>query len=462
MIKANLTVLLILLVTLSFSQVVLPALFSDNMVLQQKSMASVWGKDKPLQAITVTGNWSTSITTQTDKDGKWQVKIKTPEAGGPYTLTIKGSTEIVLKNVLIGEVWLCSGQSNMEMPLKGFKDQPVNGSEEAIANAANFNIRLFTVGRQVSLTPKDDVSGSWMVANPETVKDFSAVAYFFGKKIHEATKVPIGLINSSYGASTVEAWMDEQTLSGIKKIELAKEVPKESPQRSPTLLYNGMLYPLQGYSIKGFIWYQGEGNRVNADEYYSLFSAMIKQWRTQWKQGDLPFYFVQIAPYNYTNGKISIVREAQLKTMQNVKNTGMAVTLDIGKCDFIHPLEKQIVGERLAYWALAKTYGIDGISYSGPVFRNMKNSREGKVTLYFDYSRNGLTTFGKALSGFEVAGEDNIFHPATAEIKDGKTVVVYSDSVKNPNAVRYAFGNCPEGTLFNEEGLPASPFSTKQ
>jgi sialate O-acetylesterase len=466
MLKGNLTALLILLVTFSFSQVVLPALFGDNMVLQQKSMVSIWGKDKPNQIIGIASSWNATTATQADDKGNWLVKIKTPEAGGPHTLNIKGSNEIILKEVLIGEVWICSGQSNMEMPLKGFKDQPVNESEQTIAKAANPSIRLFTVGRQPSVTQKDDVSGSWLTVSPETVKDFSAVAYFFGKKIQESINVPIGLIHTSYGASPVEAWMDEQTLSGIKKIELAKEVPKERPQQSPTLLYNGMLHPLQKYSIKGVIWYQGEGNRTNAEEYYTLFSAMIKQWRTQWKQDDLPFYFVQIAPFGNTNAKsnsnssrAALVREAQLKTMQRIKNTGMVVTLDVGKCNVIHPPEKRLVGERLAYWALAKTYNVKDIEYSGPVLKKVEYDKNGKCIVYFDHSNKGLTSFDKPLSGFEIAGSDKVYYAAKAEIIKGGKLVVSSDSVKDAFSIRYAFEDCPSGSLYNTGGLPASPFS---
>lgn len=444
----------------SYSQIKLPAFFADNMVLQQKSMASVWGTDEPNTNISIKGNWNESATTKTDKNGKWKVKVKTPEAGGPYSLTIEGSDTLVLENVLIGEIWICAGQSNMEMPLKGYNNQPVNGSNEAILNSTNSNIRLFTVERNASLTPVEDVSGEWLIANPQTAKDFSAVGYFYGRKINSLLNVPVGLISIVWGASRVEAWMDQETLSEFDDIEIANEIPGEYPQHSPALLYNGMIHPLQSYSAKGFIWYQGESNITEAYQYLKLFPAMIKQWRNQWQQGKLPFYFVQIAPFKYWGNNPVYLREAQLKSMQLVEKTGMVVTLDIGDCDFIHPPEKRIVGERLAYWALSKDYNFKGIACSGPVYKEFEITKEGKINLYFDECPNGLSSFGMPLSGFEIAGEDKVFYPAIAEINENRTVTVFSDKVINPVAARYAFIPCPTGTLFNIEGLPASPFRT--
>jgi len=432
------------------------------MVIQQKTKASIWGEDTPNTKVVVFSSWEERVETLADNKGKWKVKLTTPQAGGPYTVTIEGSEKVVLKNVLIGEVWICSGQSNMEMPLKGFKNQPIIGSEEAIANAKNNNIRLFNVERKASLIPLNDVSGKWNVAQPQTVQDFSAVAYFFGQKLHDSLNVPIGLISTVWGSSKIEAWMDEKTISEFKNIEIEKEIPLEKPQRSPVFVYNAMIHPLQGFTIKGFIWYQGEGNRQNAKEYADLFPAMIRQWRNQWGQGDLPFYFVQIAPFG-KESKIpfgALLRESQAKTLQKVTNTGMVVTMDIGDCEFIHPPDKQPVGERLAFWALAKSYDMDGISYSGPLYKKMIKTENGKVILYFDYSDNGLSDFGNPLTGFEVAGLDRVFYPAMAEINDDGTITVFSNQVKQPEAVRYGFKNCPTGTLFNTQGLPASPFRT--
>lgn len=460
--RETLSLFIILFANVSLAQMQIPSFFSDNMVLQQKTKASIWGEDTPNTKVVVFSSWEERVETLADNKGKWKVKLTTPQAGGPYTVTIEGSEKVVLKNVLIGEVWICSGQSNMEMPLKGFKNQPIIGSEEAIANAKNNNIRLFNVERKASLIPLNDVSGKWNVAQPQTVQDFSAVAYFFGQKLHDSLNVPIGLISTVWGSSKIEAWMDEKTISEFKNIEIEKEIPLEKPQRSPVFVYNAMIHPLQGFTIKGFIWYQGEGNRQNAKEYADLFPAMIRQWRNQWGQGDLPFYFVQIAPFG-KESKIpfgALLRESQAKTLQKVTNTGMVVTMDIGDCEFIHPPDKQPVGERLAFWALAKSYDMDGISYSGPLYKKMIKTENGKVILYFDYSDNGLSDFGNPLTGFEVAGLDRVFYPAMAEINDDGTITVFSNQVKQPEAVRYGFKNCPTGTLFNTQGLPASPFRT--
>jgi len=460
MIKLGLAALLILFASVSYSQIKLPAFFSDNMVLQQKTMASVWGADKPNTKVTVTGSWNESTTTETDRDGKWKVKVKTPEAGGPYSLSVEGSNKLILENVLIGEVWICAGQSNMEMPVKGFNNQPVSGGNEAILNSTNNDIRLFTIERKASLIPLEDVSGEWFCANPQSVKDFSAVAYFYGQKINSILNVPVGLISIVWGASRVEAWMDEETYSEFKQIEIIEEIPEKYPQHSPSLLYNGMIHPLQGYGTKGFIWYQGESNITEPNEYLKLFPAMIKQWRNQWQQGKLPFYFVQIAPFKYWGDNPVYLREAQLKSMQTVENTGMVVTLDVGDCEFIHPPEKRIIGERLAYWALSKDYNFEALACSGPVYKEFETTEDGRIHLFFDYCPNGLSSFGLPLTGFEIAGENKLFHPATAKINDNRTVTVFSEKVANPVAVRYAFIACPAGTLFNTEGLPASSFRT--
>jgi sialate O-acetylesterase len=430
------------------------------MVLQQNSNVTIWGRDKPNSKIGLAGSWGKESTVTADANGQWKLKLATPSYGGPHTLTIKGSNTVTLKNVMIGEVWLCSGQSNMEMPVKGFNNQPINGSGEAILNAKNDQIRLFTVKRAASLDPLDHVEGQWAEATPLTVKDFSATAYFFGKKLNGLLNVPIGLIHSSWGGSSVEAWMDKESLSPYSTIEMPKQLPEERQNQTPTLLYNAMINPLVGYGIKGAIWYQGESNRNRAKEYAQLFPTMIKTWREKWQQGAFPFYFVQIAPYGYADGNAGFVREAQLHSMKTVDNTGMAVTMDIGDCDYIHPREKKLVGDRLALWALAKDYGMEGIAYSGPVFKEIEEIKEGKVKLLFDYNENGLSSFGGPLSGFEIAGADKVFHPAEAKINGDKSLSVWSENVATPVAVRYAFKNCEAGSLFNTGGLPASSFRT--
>jgi sialate O-acetylesterase len=274
--------------------------------------------------------------------------------------------------------------------------------------------------------------------------------------------IPVGIIQSAWGASSIESWMDKEALSAFTNKIIPEKVPEKDPNRTPTIMYNSMLHPYIGYTIKGVLWYQGESNRDNAGEYQSLFSAMISSWRKQWQQGDFPFYFVQIAPFEFGNSNSAFLREAQLKTMVGVKNTGMAVTMDVGEQTVIHPSQKEAVGIRLAYWSLAKDYNIPGIAFSGPVYHDMQNTANGRITVAFDYCEQGLTSFGKPLSGFEIAGEDKVFYPAEAIFTKDKAggITVWNDSVKSPVSVRYAFKSWATGSLFNTQGLPASSFRT--
>lgn len=643
----------------------IPSVFSDNMVLQQNTEANFWGKANANATIIISSTWGNTVKTKVKSDGTFIIKLKTPAAGGPYQVSIKtNDTTIIFKNVLIGEVWLCSGQSNMEMPLMGWLPNDfVSYSEEEINNAINNNIRLFTVARAVSNIKEFNCIGSWEELTPQTAASFSATAYFFGKKLYDELKVPIGLIHSSWGGTPAEAWTSNKYLKSLKDfdevlndIENSKEeliqykswlsshpiinlgndksaskwenlsfedtvcssinfndskwkemnlpiqwestevgnfdgiiwfrkkikipdswknedlilnlgpvddmdktyvngilvgsyeregfwqkdrvykVPKELVQSSelviavrvidnqggggiwgtdeklnihpinsnevislsgnwkylpvaeyreqklyvfgvskndfyqkpkmtveisaytPTTLYNAMIHPLIPYTIKGAIWYQGESNTGNPKQYTKLFPLMIKNWREDWQLGDFPFYFVQIAPYNYGDQTHSeLLREAQLKTLA-VKNTGMVVTLDIGNPQNVHPANKKDVGERLALWALAKDYDKKN-SFSGPIYKAMKIDHD-KIILTFDYAKNGLVI--KELNGennFLIAGEDKIFRKAKVNV-EGNKLIISNDEVKNPVAVRYAFSNTSEATLFNKEGLPASSFRT--
>jgi sialate O-acetylesterase len=448
---------------MALSQTQMPSFFSDSMVLQQQTEAAIWGTDKPNASIVVKGSWGKSSKTATDANGKWRLKLATPAAGGPHTLVIKGTQTITLNNVLIGEVWLCSGQSNMEMPVNGYANQPIIGSNETILNSTNPNIRVYTSTRLVSRTPADKMKGNWKYASPATTGSFSATAYYFAKKLHMATGVPVGLIVTAWGASSVESWMDSTTLASFTKVVIPEKVVYNQANVTHTIMYNTMLHPYIGYTIKGAIWYQGESNRRNPKEYRALFSAMIDAWRKQWQQGTFPFYFVQLAPHGTNvNNSGALVREAQLKSMQSVEKTGMAVTLDIGEQANIHPSQKELVGNRLAYWALAKDYNFKGIAFSGPVYKNMEKTKADSLIVSFDYAELGLTTFGKPLSEFEIAGQDSVFYPAKAIFtRDRRNcITVWSDSVKSPVSVRYAFKNWVEGSLFNTHGLPASSFRT--
>lgn len=647
---------------------VMPAIFSSNMVLQQKSVVPIWGKAEPGTKVTVKTGWGQTARTVVKPDSSWMVHIKTAKAGGPYVVSLNVSdSTIVYKNVMLGEVWVCSGQSNMEIPLEGWPPQyPIENSAQEIKEANYPNIRLFHVARAFSPTPDFQCVGTWNECNPKTVATFSAVGYFFGRELYEKLHVPIGLIMSVWGGTKIQPWisgkylstmpfykhaarevedaagliaeqkkwvrshgvinlasrnpdsmylglnfndgrcsernyndsswktmklpvywqetpdgefngavwfrknvcipkawidstlvlhlgpiddMDETWVNGTKvggilktgyyayprvydvpgsivtdtsltiavrvldiggfggiwgdgvkmqidlksdstqSIPLAGEwkfmpvaeytisrfyvygpdgefynrpkIPFPYDYDTPTVLFNGMIAPIIPYGIKGVIWYQGESNSDLASDYNNykyLFPLLIKNWRADWKEGNFPFYWVQIAPFNYgEKSKSYVVRNAQRQTL-SVPNTGMAVTLDIGTVNNIHPPDKQDVGRRLALWALTKTYG-EHVVYSGPLYNSMA-VRNGKAIISFKYADGGLIL--KPLNGrtnFVIAGRDSNFVDAEVKVV-GKTLVVYSAKVKHPLAVRYAWGNTEQATLFNKAGLPASTFRT--
>jgi sialate O-acetylesterase len=458
------TVLIVLVIssqTLS-GEVKLPAIFGDNMVLQQKTDAAIWGTAEKNSTVRIITSWnSKSYTAKAGKDGKWKVKVTTPSAGGPYEISLSDGKTLKLKNVLIGEVWVCSGQSNMEMPVRGYFNQPVTGSNNSIAASSNPSLRMFSVEKATSLQPADDFTGSWKVCEPENVSEFSATAYYFGLFLNRVLNVPVGLINSSWGGTRIEPWISED---GFKKFDFVT-LPDKSQQgtlspQTPTVLFNAMINPMAGYGIRGAIWYQGESNRNEADKYVMLLPGLVENWRSVWGVGDFPFYYIQIAPFDYGTGGLSsaYLREAQLKASTAIPNIGMACIMDLGEKDNIHPADKKTGSERLALLALTKTYGKSGFASSGPVLKEM--TVEGQVVkLTFDNAKNGLTSFGKELTCFEVAGANKRFVPAKAFITD-KGITLMCPYVTDPVAVRYAFKDFIVGDLFNTEGLPASSFRT--
>lgn len=450
--------------------IVKPAsIFTDHMVLQQQSNVAIWGWAKPSRTVKISTSWDKkNYTASADATGKFKVKVATPLAGGPFEISFNDGEILVLKDILIGEVWFCGGQSNMEMPMKGFKSQPIIGSNEAILKSKNPNIRLYTVPRS-SITTKQENSkpSDWKLASPETVANFSATGYYFGQLISQMLNVPIGLINDSYGGSSIEAWMVPEDLSAFPEVKIPKPTDTiKEVSRTPTTLYNGMLHPVIGYGIKGVIWYQGESNYDRPQQYATLFPTMVSAWRKAWGMGDFPFYYAQIAPYKYSllpensTGKnnSAYIREVQRNALKIIPNAGMAVLMDIGEEKSIHPANKKQGGERLAYLALAQTYGIKGFGYASPNYESITIDKD-KAVLKFQNVPNGLTSFGKELSLFEIAGADKKFYPAKATIT-GSSVTVSATEVKEPVAVRYAFKDFVVGDLFGNDGLPVSSFRT--
>lgn len=459
------------------AEIKLPKLFGDHMVLQRETEANLWGWAAPNEEITVTLGDSTAKATA-NADGKWKAKLKTPAAGGPHELKFKGTNEITLKDVYVGEVWIASGQSNMEWSVAA----SLNPMEEA-ANANHPTIRMIKVQRIPSVTPVDDIpvdpnakkttpTSGWAVCSPETVPTFSAVGYYFARHLAQELKVPVGIVNTSWGGTLCEAWTSKEALAAVPELkymadrQVAVDPAKPNPNQ-PAVLYNGMLAPVIPLSIRGAIWYQGESNVGRADEYRTLFPTMIKDWRARFGQGDFPFLFVQLAPYKYDgkfeNGvytgsnKLAELWDSQLKTL-SLTNTGMCVTTDITNINDIHPKNKQDVGKRLALWALANTYGKKDLVYSGPLY-DSSEIEGNKIRVKFKHGAGLMAKDGKPLTHFQIAGEDQKFVEAKAEI-NGDTLVVSSEQVQKPAAVRFAWNAVAEPNLFNKAGLPASPFRT--
>lgn len=447
------------------SQIKIATVLGDNMVLQRNTEVKIWGKAKPGEKLTIKADWNSGqVNTSTNEKGDWMVKLKTVDAGGPYTITIGSPKEKVqLKNILLGEVWLCSGQSNMEMSMAGYGDSPVNGSNDLLLDADNDNIRLYKVAKAVSAVPVDTCTGKWSLATAETASGFSAVGYLYARLLQQRLKVPVGVICSSWGGSAIEAWMSHETILPFTEAYARTTQAKSVIFQRASNLYNGMISPIINYAIRGAIWYQGESNIGNYKDYVALQAAMVANWRKDFGVGEFPFYFVQIAPYVYGNSKAinsALQRDEQMKSVSRIPQSGMACTIDIGEEKNIHPAEKLIVAKRLALWAFAETYGIKGIMYKSPAFTTMV-VKDTLAVLSFDNVASGLSTFGKEVNCFEIAGSDSIFYPAKLAIK-AKQANVWSPKVKVPVAVRYAFSNFPvtSGYLYNTAGLPVPSFRT--
>lgn len=441
----------------------LPAVIGDNMVLQRDAPVPIWGWADKGEEITV-AIAGQRLTTKADQNGRWKVVLAKLEAGETLEMIVQGSSgsTITLKNILVGEVWVCSGQSNMAWGIGKFAE-----TEGDIAAADYPQIRLLQVGQKKASEPAANMDAAWVPCTPESILakgsyadrcGFSATAYYFGRQLQKSLNVPVGLIGASVGGTAAELWTSRKAME-------ADPALKPLINGESSRLYNGMIAPLIPYAMRGVIWYQGESNVPRAQQYGTLFPAMIADWRAHWGQGDFPFGFVQLAPFDYVKVNLAAspedcaeLREAQSMTLNSVPNTGMVVTMDITDPKDLHPNNKQEVGRRLALWALAKVYGHD-IAYSGPIYKSM--AVEGKtIRLQFDHIGGGLVASdGKPLTDFSIAGTDQSFIPATATI-DSNSIVVTNDQVAQPVAVRFAWRDDATPNLANKEGLPASPFRT--
>jgi len=451
------------------AEVKLPAIVSSNMVLQRNTTVKLWGWADVNEKITIKPSWlEQELNIVADNNGNWSIDVETTNSKKPQIITIiSDDSDITLENILFGEVWLCSGQSNMQQPLKGYNGQPTFGAAMAVAKSDNPNLRLFSVDRVGSKIPLEDVDKytAWQQASPANVLDFSAVAYFFGKQLQEILDVPVGLIHTSWGGSSVQAWMSKEVISSYQEVNLDDVDITERTNHIPTALFNSMIHPLTSFIIKGVLWYQGESNRNEPDNYKKLFPAMVKDWRTRWGIGDFPFYYVQIAPYFYGNNDAfqtvansAFIREAQMECLDLIPNSGIAITMDIGKERSIHPPEKKEVADRLLFNALNQTYGFKTVDNASPVYESLEIKDDG-IVLNFKNAETGLYSYDD-LEDFEIAGADKVFYPASAEIINRSQVLVKSSDVPNPVAVRYAWRNWVKGTLFDTNLLPAPSFRT--
>lgn len=484
------------------AEVGMPVIFGSHMVLQRDMSDKVWGWAKPGEKISVAIANQSKSTTAGD-DGKWSVNLDPMPAGGPHTLTVKGENTLTFEDVLVGEVWVCSGQSNMQWEVRQSND----GDLEAAA--AHFpKIRFISVPQVGTQEPQRDFKGQWKVCSPETVKELSGVGYFFGRQIHQTIDVPIGLIDDAWGGSACEAWIEPkileadpfykplmdrwvQTVANVDKdkaeypkkleaweeaVKKAKEEGKPTPPKPqapgaqltgnqrPGNIYNGVLKPTIGYGMRGAIWYQGESNAGRAYEYREMFPLMIKSWRDEWKIGDFSFYWVQLADFMAEKSEPSDsawaeLREAQTMTLSRLPKTGQAVIIDLGEAQDIHPRNKQDVAKRLARWALAKDYGI-AMPYQSPTYKSMEK-KDNKIVITLENVGAGLKAFDvPAIKGFTIAGDDKKFVNATAKLVGTNQVEVSAEGVADPVAVRYAWADNPICNLYSREGLPVTPFRT--
>ena len=485
--KTGIKVFFVLFYAASFANITLPAVFCDNMVLQQKTNVNIWGTASPGEEISVTVSWTkNSFSTKASASGEWKLLLKTTKGGNQeHTITVKGYNTIVIHKVLLGEVWFSSGQSNMEWVMRRVKD-----AEKELKEAEYPAIRLFNVVKGKSETPQDEFpqGSKWLPCTPENVKEFSAISYYFARELHVKLGVPIGIISASWGGTGAECWTPEEKMKNhpvlkniydrwidwdlnrkkdsIAFVEVKKANPKAEdpksvymtnrPHRRPSVLYNAMVAPLLPYTFKGVVWYQGTSNVDWAEEYFDQMKALIDGWRSNFNNGTFPFYFMQISSFKYNNSnKAALLRENQLKTL-SLPKTAMCATMDIGELNNIHPTYKLPYGLRLANIALANSYKKD-IDFCGPLYKKYTIKND-SIEISFEYGE-AIYFKGETLNDIFIAGEDRKFVKAQAYIKNNK-LVVFSPTVKSPVSVRYAWNNTDKANLFNDSNLPASPFRT--
>lgn len=448
------------------AKVSLPEIIGDNMVLQQDATVKLWGWADPQASVTVAPSWGGKYTTRGDAEGRWSVQIKT-HAGSyePRQITVSGAGKgdrIVLSNVLIGEVWFAGGQSNMEMPLGGFKHCPVTGANDAIAQAASkgMKLRYVKIPHTQAYEPQERVGGRWVECSPATAPAFTAVGYFFAEMLNDALDVPVGIVDCSWGGSRVESWSDQATLSTYADTDLSREgIDAWREWLRPLVMYNAMLHPVADYTVKGFLWYQGESNVERHTDYAQRLADMASLWRSRWGEGEIPFFFVEIAPYrHYPENMGALLREAQYKAQALIPNSSMVSTNDLVvpyEAGNIHPADKRTIGRRLAYCALNRTYGMPSVACEGPQFRSVEFGG-GEARVSFSHADDGFNRL-EGIVGFEICGADSVFRPARVRI-EGLVAIVLSEEVADPVAVRYGFRNNLPGNLGGLRGLPLVPF----
>ncbi|MDR2495870.1 MAG: sialate O-acetylesterase [Tannerellaceae bacterium] len=450
------------------ARVKLPPQICDNMVLQQQTEACLWGEAAPNSVLKIASSWKAQASVNVGPDGRWKTHLHTPSASyDPHTITISDKDGVtVVKNVLVGEVWFCSGQSNMEMPLQGFNRSPIDNANITISEAINYpGIRMATIAQKAAMEPQEYAEGVWKESNADNAPEFSAAAYHFALRLNRTMHIPIGIIHCSWGGSRVEGWMPRNMLEDLgEDISMASSTAPGIMYMKPMIMYNGMLSPLVNYTIRGFLWYQGCSNVDHHDTYAERMAMMVDHWRSLWGLGEIPFYYVEIAPYKHdrteTGVNGALLREAQFKAQRIIPNSAMITTNDLVKpyeSGQVHPSNKTDIGERLAWLALHKTYNYKGILADYPVFERMEIGGNA-VKVFFANAPQGFLLRTGGYYGFEVAGKDKIFHAARATpMMMGGAVMVVSDSVPEPVAVRYCFRNFQVGNL-TSSGMPAFPF----